>query len=276
MDGGHFDDVVAYGGWSLDDHDPDAFWKPGHLSVHHACPSPFGIPFDCLYSANIPNLMFAGRDISCTHIGLSSTRVMGTCATLGQAVGTAAALLVKYGIDPAQLRRERIGELQDALEDDDCMLPFRWRKVPSLTKEAVVATENENLRNGIDRRYGGEDNGVWIEAGDENMVYSWDTPRRLSGARIVFDSEMTNRGKRMRKLEATTERAEMPKMLAKSFRIDVKTDGEWRTVFKDDLNILRFRKVSFAPVEADALRLVVTDTWGGSGQAAHVFALDAL
>ena len=276
MDGGHFDDVVAYGGWSLDDHDPDAFWKPGHLSVHHACPSPFGIPFDCLYSANIPNLMFAGRDISCTHIGLSSTRVMGTCATLGQAVGTAAALLVKYGIDPAQLRRERIGELQDALEDDDCMLPFRWRKVSSLTKEAVVATENENLRNGIDRRYGGEDNGVWVEASDESMVYSWDTPRRLSGARIVFDSEMTNRGKRMRKLEATTERAEMPKMLAKAFQIDVKTDGEWRTVFTDDLNILRFRKVSFAPVEADALRLVVTDTWGGSGQAAHVFALDAL
>jgi hypothetical protein len=276
MDGGHFDDVVAYGGWSLDDHDPDAFWKPGHLSVHHACPSPFGIPFDCLYSANVPNLMFAGRDISCTHIGMSSTRVMGTCATLGQAVGTAAALLVKYGIDPAQLRRERIGELQDALEDDDCMLPFRWRKVSLLTKEAVVAPENENLRNGIDRRHGGEDNGVWVEAGDERMVYSWDAPRRLSGARIVFDSEMTHRGKRMRKLEATTERAEMPKMLAKSFRIDVKADGAWKTVFQDDLNILRFRRVSFAPIDADALRLVVTEAWGGRSQAAHVFALDAL
>ncbi len=276
MGGGRFDDVVAYGGWSLDDHDPDAFWKPGHLSVHHACPSPFGIPFDCLYSENIPNLMFAGRDISCTHIGMSSTRVMGTCATLGQAVGTAAALLARYGISPAQLRRERIEELQDALEDDDCMLPFRWRKVSQLTKEAVVAPEKENLRNGIDRRYGGEDNGVWVEAGDEGVVYSWDAPRRLAGARIVFDSEMTTRGKRMRKLEATTERAEMPKMLAKSFRIDVQCGGAWRTVFQDDLNILRLRKVAFAPIAADALRLVVTEAWGGPGQTAHVFALDAL
>ena len=274
MGGGHFDDVVAYGGWSLDDHDPDAFWKAGHLSVHHACPSPFGIPFDCLYSVNVPNLMFAGRDISCTHIGLSSTRVMGTCATLGQAVGTAAALLAKYGIDPAQLRRERIAELQDALEDDDCMLPFRWRKVSPLTACATCAQEVASLRNGIDRRYGGEDNGVWVEAGNESMVYEWDAPRSLSGARIVFDSEMTHRGKRMRKLEATTERAELPKMLAKSFRIDVRAGGAWRTVFNDNLNILRLRKVSFAPVEAEAMRLVVDETWGG--EKAHVFALDAL
>ena len=61
MSGGHFEDVVAYGGWTLDDHHPDAFWKHGHLSEHHRCPSPFGIPFDCLYSVNVPNLMFAGR-----------------------------------------------------------------------------------------------------------------------------------------------------------------------------------------------------------------------
>ncbi len=274
MGGGRFDDVVAYGGWSLDDHDPDAFWKAGHLSVHHACPSPFGIPFDCLYSVNVPNLMFAGRDISCTHIGLSSTRVMGTCATLGQAVGTAAALLAKYGIDPAQLRRERIAELQDALEDDDCMLPFRWRKVSPLTAEAAVAPEIEPLRNGIDRHYGDADNGVWAEAGNESLVYEWEAPRRLSGARIVFDSEMTHRGKRMRKLEATTERAELPKMLAKSFRIDIRVGGAWRTVFRDHLNILRLRKISFAPVEADGMRLVVEETWGG--EKAHVFALDAL
>ena len=76
MSGGHFDDVVAYGGWTLDDHHPDAFWKHGHLSEHHRCPSPFGIPFDCLYSVNVPNLLFAGRDISVTHMALSATRVI--------------------------------------------------------------------------------------------------------------------------------------------------------------------------------------------------------
>jgi hypothetical protein len=274
MSGGHFEDVVAYGGWTLDDHHPDAFWKHGHLSEHHKCPSPFGIPFDCLYSVNVPNLMFAGRDISCTHMGLSATRVMATCATLGQAVGTAAALLAKYGIDPAQLRRERIAELQAALEDDDCMLPFRWRKVSPLTAEAKCADDVAALKNGIDRCYDKKDNGVWVEPNEDKIVYSWDAPRRISGARIVFDSDMRHSSKRMRKLEATTERVAMPKMLAKGFRVDLRAGGEWRTVFEDGGNFLRFRKVFFAPVEADAMRLVVSEAWGGGK--AHVFAMDAL
>ena len=274
MSGGHFEDVVAYGGWTLDDHHPDAFWKKGHLSEHHVCPSPFGIPFDCLYSVNVPNLMFAGRDISCTHMGLSATRVMATCATLGQAVGTAAALLVKYGLDPAQLRRERIAELQDALEDDDCMLPFRWRKVSPPTREARCTGEVAILKNGIDRNYGGKDNGVWTAPGEAKIEYSWTVPRRISGVRLVFDSDMRHRSKRMRKLEATTERVQMPKMLAKSFRIEVRTGGEWRRVYEDRLNILRLRKVAFGPVDADALRLVVEEAWGGGK--AHVFALDVL
>jgi hypothetical protein len=68
----------------------------------------------------------------------------------------------------------------------------------------------------------------------------------------------------------------MPKMLAKGFRIDARVGGEWKTVFADNLNIMRFRKVSFRPVDADALRLVVTEAWGGAGEKAHVFALDAL
>lgn len=264
---------MAYGGWTLDDHHPDAIHRKGRISVEYGCPSPFGIPFDCLYSVNVPNLMFAGRDISCTHMGLSATRVMGTCAVLGQAVGTAAAMQIAKGVDPAELRKRHIAELQSALEDDDCMLPFRWRRPNALTLSAKTAPSNENLRNGIDRAHSGDDNGVWAEVNDESMVYEWNQPVRLSGARIVFDSDMSFDGKRMRKLEATTDRAVMPKMLAKSFRIDVRFGGEWRTVFTDNLNILRFRRVMFTPVEADALRLVVTETWGA--EKAHVFALDA-
>jgi len=274
LSGGHFEDVVAYGGWTLDDHHPDAFHRKGRISVEYGCPSPFGIPFDCLYSVNVSNLMFAGRDISCTHMGLSATRVMATCAALGQAVGTAAAMLVRYGIDPARLRRERIAELQATLEDDDCMLPFRWRKVSMLTGEAKCADDIAVLKNGIDRNYEKKDNGVWVAPGEEKIVYAWNVPQRLSGVRLVFDSDMRHRSKRMRKLEATTERAQMPKMLAKSFHVDVRVGGEWRRVHEDGLNILRFRKVSFDPVDADGLRLVVDGTWGG--EKAHVFAFDAL
>ena len=273
MSGGHFEDVVAYGGWTLDDHHPDAFWKHGHLSEHHRCPSPFGIPFDCLYSVNVPNLMFAGRDISVTHMALSATRVMATCAIIGQAVGTAAAIGLRDGMDPARVRKERLAELQATLEDDDCMLPFRWRKVSALTAAAKVAPELETLRNGIDRIVKKSDNGVWTEPGAETMVYEWESPQKLSGARLVFDSVLKGTTKRMMKLEAEHGRVKMPAPLAKSFRVDVRTGGAWKSVFEEKLNILRLRKVTFAPVEADALRLVVTETWGG--EKAHVFALDA-
>ena len=288
LSGGHFEDVVAYGGWTLDDHDPDAFHRNGRISTEYKAPSPFGIPFDCLYSVNVPNLMFAGRDISATHMGLSATRVMATCAMLGQAVGTAAAIAVRERATPADVRRKHLAELQDTLEDDDQMLPYRWRKVSALTASAKVAPEHEALRNGIDRTWDKVDNGVWLEiVGSpgrdapgtcppclEAAVYEWERPVRLSGARVVFDSDFKVRGKRMRKLEATQERVEMPKMLAKGFRIEVRTGGEWRTVFSDGANYRRLRKVTFDPVDATALRLVVTASWGGGK--AHVFAFDAL
>ena len=272
--GGRFEDVVAYGGWTLDDHDPDAFHKNGKVSTEYRTPSPFGIPFDCLYSVNVPNLMFAGRAISATHMGLSATRVMATCAMLGQAVGTAAAIAVREKADPAAVRAKHLAELQATLEDDDQMLPFRWRKVSALTAAAKTASGNEPLRNGVDRVWDKVDNGVWVVPGEESVAYEWERPVRLSGARIVFDSEFKERGKRMRKLEATTERKEMPKMLVRGFRVEVRVGGVWKAVFADADNYRRLRKVAFDPVEADALRVVVTATWGGDK--AHVFALDAL
>lgn len=274
MSGGHFPDVIAYGGWTLDNHHPDAFHRKGIFSVEHKTPERFGIPFDCLYSVNVPNLMFAGRDISATHMGLSSTRVMSTCALLGQAAGTGAALAIKYGTTPAGVRKDHIAELQDMLEDDDSMLPYRWRKPSELTMSATTADSNLPLRNGIDRKWDGEDNGVWVAPGDESIVYSWKKPVELTSVRIIFDSDFKYRSKRMRKLEATTERVEMPKMMAKGFKVEAKVKNEWITLYEDTDNYLRLRHIKFdEPVKAKELRLVVTSTWGA--EQAHIFAFDA-
>ncbi len=272
--GGHFEDVVAYGGWTLDNHDPLAFHKKGRISEEHKSPEVFGIPFDCLYSVNVPNLMFAGRDISATHMGMSASRVMGTCALLGQAAGTGAALAVEKNTTPAGVRKDHIAELQNRLEDDDVMLPYRWRKPSELTMNAKVAEEIEVLRNGIDRKWEGQENGVWVAPEATDIVYTWKKGAVVSGARIIFDSDLKVRSKRMRKLEATTERVSIPEMMTKGFRIEAKVGKEWKTVYEDDDNYLRLRKVSWEPVKADALRLVVTSTWGG--EKAHVFAFDAL
>jgi hypothetical protein len=79
---------------------------------------PYGIPLRALYSKNVKNLMFAGRNISASHLAFASTRVMGTCGVMGQAVGTAAALMTKYGLTARELCAQKIGELQDILMED--------------------------------------------------------------------------------------------------------------------------------------------------------------
>ena len=81
---------------------------------------------------------------------------------LGQAVGTAAAIAVREKADPSAVRAKHLAELQATLEDDDQMLPFRWRKVSALTAAAKTAPENEPLRNGVDRMWDGAERfGGW-------------------------------------------------------------------------------------------------------------------
>ena len=70
------------------------------------------IPFRCLYSKNIPNLMMAGRCFSCSHIGLGGPRVMKTCAQMGVAVGYAAALCKKHQALPREVGQKHIKELR--------------------------------------------------------------------------------------------------------------------------------------------------------------------
>lgn len=272
--GGHFEDVVAYGGWTLDNHDPRGFHNKGLASVEHKINQGYGIPFDCLYSVNVPNLMFAGRDISATHMAFSSARVMATCALIGQAAGTGANLALEKGTTPAGVRKNHIAELQDRLEQDDCMLPYRWRKVSELTRKAATAAENEPMRNGIDREWEGNDNGVYTSPGESNLEYRWKKPVLLSGARFIFDSDFKVRGKRMRKLEATTEYAEMPSEMARDYHVEALVDNKWVKVAEVKDNFRRLSRVSFDPVKAKGLRIVVDSTWGAPK--AHVFAFDAL
>ena len=154
------------------------------------------------------------------------------------------------------------------------MLPYRWRTVSALTASAKVDPSIEVIRNGIDRNWEGNDNGVWVAPNENTITYSWKKPVTISGARMIFDSELKVRSKRMRKLEATTERVEIPKMMTRGYRIEALVGKEWKTVYSESNNFLRLRKVSFEPVETKQLRLVVTETWGA--EKAHIFAFDAL
>ena len=117
-----FPDRVAYGGWPIDLHSPKGIFDKLQPAENPFLPGIYSIPFRCLYSKNIVNLMMAGRDISSTHVAFGSTRVMATCGVEGQAVGTAAAICKKYKCTPRCLYRNYISELQQTLLKDDCYI----------------------------------------------------------------------------------------------------------------------------------------------------------
>lgn len=61
---------------------------------------PCGIPLGALQSRNRPNLLAAGRCLSCSHEAQASLRVIGTCLATGEAAGIAAALTADTGDEP--------------------------------------------------------------------------------------------------------------------------------------------------------------------------------
>jgi len=90
-----FNDTIAYGGWSLDTHPPEGIdAKDENPCSQPVTPYIYSIPLGSCISSNIDNLMFAGRNISATHIAFASTRVMATCAVIGEGVGAFAAVTI--------------------------------------------------------------------------------------------------------------------------------------------------------------------------------------
>ncbi len=289
--GGRFDDTVAYGGWTLDDHEPHGFNYDGPPNTHYQVPMPYGIPYRVLYSRNIKNLFFAGRNISMTHMAMSSSRVMATCALLGQAVGTAASIASKYGTTPDGVYTDHIRELQETLMYNDCFIPYRKREISDICKKATLSGTTtraegciENLRNGIDRNnhtYGKDEQGYFTKLG-ETIEYSFDEAQYVSEARIIFDSDLrrdtmpgsTNeRGLSMRaNVPDDAPVMHMPKTLVKEYKVEVTLeDGSTLEVFSDDNNLKRFVLVPIGK-KITSLRLTPTVGWGCYD--AHIFSFD--
>ncbi len=272
-DGGRFDDLIAYGGWSMDDHHPAGLLYPGKPTIFHPAPSPYGIPYRCLYSGNITNLFCAGRNISVTHAALSSTRVMATCAMIGQAAGTAAAMCVAERRLPRDLYPQRIPDLQQQLIDDDCYLPGVSRRVDELTQQARGAAALAPLRNGDERPIGDDPNGAVLNRG-EAAEYRWSSPVHVGGVRLVFDSNLNHAKKMPCSIPRRGNDCPVPPQMTRGFRIEAdRGDGRWETVHREAANHQRLVRLPLR-VQAAGLRFVPEETWGAD--ACRLFTFEAL
>ena len=70
----------------------------------------YGVPYRCLVPKNIDGLLVAGRCVSASSVAAAAIRVMPPCMAMGQAAGTAAALVARSGITPRTLNAAKLAE----------------------------------------------------------------------------------------------------------------------------------------------------------------------
>jgi hypothetical protein len=203
-----FSDQVAYGGWWLDLHPPLGIDAPEEdPCVQHPLPHLFTLPLGCLHSRNVSNLFFAGRNLSATHVAFASTRVMGTCAVAGQAVGTAAALAARAGgADIRTVFRDpvRLKALQQTLLKQDAFLPtLRNEDAADLGRRATVTASSAAAAGAAEQVIDGHTRelvahlGPWADGARHGwesaalpawIELAWPQPVSVAEIHLTFDS----------------------------------------------------------------------------------------
>lgn len=257
-----FPDRVAIGGWSVDDHYSEGFFHEGPTGRHFDMPEHhykgvlFSIPFRCLYSRNIANLMMAGRDVSASHLGMSDIRVMLTCAVMGHAAGTGAGMCVERKVTPRQLYREHIAALQQQLLKEGAhIIGLPAGDERDLARRAKVSassegqyegqpTPAENVIDGVAMFEDGNPH-AWTPkanaAGPHWVELTWETPVHLNMVHVSFQTL-----------------AQAPKQ----FIVEVYADGVRKQIAKVSDNRCRRHVLGLDRVAASKLRVVLAEGRG--------------
>jgi hypothetical protein len=117
-----FPDGCVLTTWSIDLHVPHPVYTKATperpfiaKAIHrHAIDNKIGypIPYRCLYSRNVPNLLMAGRNISVTREALGTIRVMKTIGMMGVAIGRAAAICKVRDCKPRDVYEKHLEEVK--------------------------------------------------------------------------------------------------------------------------------------------------------------------
>lgn len=255
-----FDDAIAFGGWGVDLHaDRGAEDLDVLPSKTWNFDGAYTIPYRSYYSKNIDNLMMAGRDISCSRLGMASTRIIATCAVGGQGVGTAAALCRKYNCNPRELM-PHIKELQQTLLKQDAFLPgFVNEDEADFARKATFTATSEteegkaqNVNNGIARTYQGHFNGWQGKGVEETLTMHLAEPVELSSVQLTFDSNFHYPIRvTMAPLRQKQQRPGVPMELVKDYTVKLYRNGEVVKTIPVEGNYLRQNVLNFEKTLCD-------------------------
>lgn len=276
-----FEDAVAYGGWPMDIHTAKGLYDFDELpSRVISFDGAYTIPYRSYYSKNISNLMMAGRDISASKMAMGSTRVMGTCAVGGQAVGTAAALCIKYDCDPRGAQ-EHMRELQQMLLKDDAYIPGILNEDPKdLARRAKVTATSaregcppENVINGISRDEDGHRN-LWISGKGrtegEMLTLHLADRQPVSEVHLTFDSNFHYPIKiTLSRKRQAQQRIGVPPELIRDYTVTLWQGDKKAAKQTVTENVQRKNIVTFPTTECDRVTVMVHKT-NGSNEA-HIY-----
>jgi hypothetical protein len=123
--GRRFPDDAFPCSWHIDLHTPhpefsgglgnEAFISKATTGEGFKYEGPYWAPYRTLYSRNISNLFMAGRDISVDREALGPVRVMRTCGMMGEVVGKAAWICIRYQTLPRGVYEKHLGLLKDLM-----------------------------------------------------------------------------------------------------------------------------------------------------------------
>ena len=280
-----FPDAVAYGGWPVDNHVRRGLMDFDKIpSEIYSFPGLYTIPYRCYYSKNIENLFIGGRALSATKLAMASSRVMGTCAVGGQAIGTAAALCARCGCDPRAVNA-RIGELQQTLLKDDCYIPgVKNEDARDLLRTARVTASSEqkgmeaqNALSGVSRREGAASN-LWASDGmaeaGETLTCKLSAPKAVREVRLTFDPNLSLGIKiSLSSARCAEQRVGVPPELVKDYTVTLFLNGEPVARRQIVDNHQRLNVLPFPPTLCDELRVCVTKTNGADD--ARIFEIRA-
>ncbi len=268
-----FSDRVAYGGWPLDDHPPGGMNTTGvvpYISI--PLKGPYSIPFRSLYSKDISNLLLAGRNISVSHVALSSTRVMATCATMGQAIGTAMAYGLHHRIGMREIAQQdkHMSRLQQLLlRQDQSLLGVVNTDENDLARKASIKASHETQEgsaaaviDGVNRNIGDGKTHQWqaeYSNGEPSLTLSWDQPIRLNLIQLTFDTGL-HRFLRISPEDSVyqnQERGPQPETVS-DFSLEARVGGDWQNLAAVNGNFLRLVTATFDTIRTNEIRIKIS------------------
>lgn len=290
MESKAFHDAIAFGGWPLDLHPPEGIDAVNERPAKRvALPFLYDIPLRSCIAKDLDNLMFAGRNISASHVAFGSTRVMATCAVVGQGVGTAAAMAVKNDIVVAALPKNEhmLHRVQQQLLKDDAYLIGISNDDPDdMSRIADITSSSEqkdgpatNVVSGQTRATFGKGGAPpertvknthrWMSDPSQGLPawvqLQWNKAIQLKEIRLIFDTGL-HRPLTLSHSDAYLERMKwgrpQPETI-KTYSVSGLVNGVWKTLINetDNYERMRIHRID-GKVAVMALRITCHETHG--------------